>query len=454
MSSTLRRTIHAIDEPGLGNTSYLVELGDGTALVVDPPRDVVPHLALAEELSVRVVAGLETHLHADFVSGSRELADAVGAEVIAPEAGRLAFGHHAVSEGGDALTLGDVTVRVLHTPGHTPEHVSYLVERDGDAAVFSGGSLIAGGAARTDLIASDRTEELARAQFHSLRRLAELPGGTLLCPTHGAGSFCSAGPGASRATTIAAETAANPLLQIDDVDVFVDVLVGGFGSFPPYFLRLREVNRRGPRLVRELDQPPSLDPGEVKDAVTRGAWLVDARPFGDWARAHPVGAISIEWRPAFASWLGWVVPFGAQVILVIDEDRMDEALRDARSIGYDRVIGRLDPGDGATFGSRTTSADVVDAEEAARRVSRGTTLVDVRQRSELADGSVRDAVHLELGEIIAGAMPNGAVDVVTFCGHGERAATAASLLERRGLRAAVLRGGPDDLEAAGCALAR
>ena len=238
----------ALVDEGLGNSSYLVDLGDGRALAVDPGRDPGPYLAAAAHRGLAIAYAAETHLHADFVSGSRELA-AGGAQVLAAAAGRTGFPHRGLGD-GDEVDLGGLTLRALATPGHTPEHLSYLLLDGGrPVALFSGGSLLVGAVARTDLIAPERTEELARALWRSLHeRILSLPGDLAVYPTHGAGSFCSAPAGAERTTTIGAEKAANPLLAAAGEDAFVELLLGGLGSYPPYFLRLREVNRRGPEL--------------------------------------------------------------------------------------------------------------------------------------------------------------------------------------------------------------
>lgn len=449
--------VAAVPDVALGNTSYLVDLGAGLAAVVDPRRDVDVYLALGDELGLRIVASLETHLHADFVSGSRELAEATGAEIVGSVEADLAFGHRAVGE-ADELRWRDATVRPLPTPGHTPEHLAYvLLHGDEPVGVFSGGSLIVGGAARTDLVSEDVTEELARAQFRSLRRLARLPDAAELWPTHGGGSFCSTATAVSGVTTVGEQRRVNPLLQIDDEGAFVKRLRAGFGSFPPYFLRLRDVNRAGPPLLADLDEPGALDPLEVHRLVEEGAWLLDARDIHEWAQAHPRSAVSIALRPAFASWVGWVVPFGSPVVLLVDEHRLDEALRLARRIGYDRVVGWLEGGVDAwrRAGLPIDSVEEVDAPEAARRAERGDTLLDVRQAAELARLRVQGARHLELGAVIAGAAPGAdGGGVIAFCGHGERSATAASLLERRGLRVANLVGGTEAWEEAGLPVER
>jgi hydroxyacylglutathione hydrolase len=432
--------IHVLRDVALANTSYLVEVDDGHAVTIDPPRDVDRHLELAATLGVAIVASLDTHVHADYVSGATELS-ARGAEAIVPNGSTPRWPHRAI-DADEPLSIGDVVIRAIPTPGHTPEHLSYAVEYGGRTeAVFTGGSLILGGAARTDLLGPERTDELARAQYRSLRRLASLPKATALHPTHGAGSFCLAAAVNVANPTIGSERATNPLLQIDDEDAFVEALIDGFGSFPSYYRHLQALNEAGPTLMASLDDPPLLAPEEVSARVAAGAWLIDAQPNHDWSVAHPAGAVSIELRPAFASWLGWVVPFGAPVILMVANEGHRDAVRLARRIGYDDLA-FLDGGLEAwrAAGLPAGTVEEIGPIEALERQRSGAVLVDVRQDAELASTRIPGAVHVELGEIIAGATPDGP-DIITFCGHGERSATAASLLEQRGRTVANLVGG-------------
>jgi hydroxyacylglutathione hydrolase len=227
-------TIHPVVDEGLGNSAYVVELDDGRALVIDPARDPTPYLELARWRRLQIAYSVETHLHADFLTGSRELAAADGAQILAPRASRLDFAHRGL-EDGEEVDLGGLTLRVLATPGHAPEHVSYLL-LDGarPLALFSGGALLVGTVARTDLAGPELTEPLARAAYQSLRqRLLSLPDELAVYPTHGAGSFCSAPAGDARTTTIGAERRHNRLLAAPDEDAFVAELLAGFGSYPP-----------------------------------------------------------------------------------------------------------------------------------------------------------------------------------------------------------------------------
>lgn len=420
----------SVDE-GLGNSSYLVDLGDARALVIDPPRDVRVHQRLAEERRLTIVHSVETHLHADFVSGSRELA-ARGATILAPEASRLGFPHKGLSDRSE-LDLGGLHLRAIGTPGHTPEHLAYLILDDGrPAALFTGGALLPGSAARTDLIAPDQTEPLARALYRALHdRLLELPDDLPVYPTHGAGSFCSATAGGERTTTIGREREANTLLAAPDEDAFVERLLGTFGTYPTYFRRLREVNRRGPRVYGALPSLPSLTVEEVAQRIDDGAEVVDARPLEGYAAGHLPGSLSIALRGAFGSWLGWLVPHDRSLVFVLDpgQDRVD-VVRQALGIGHEQLEGELRGGIDAW---RAAGRSLATTELVHTLDPRATTVVDVRQASEFTAGHIPGSIPLELGALGAegGRAMKAVPHEVTFlCGHGERAMSAASLAER------------------------
>jgi rhodanese-related sulfurtransferase len=308
--------------------------------------------------------------------------------------------------------------------------------------VFTGGSLIVGSAARTDLLGADRAGGLACAQYRSLRRLAELPDATAVWPTHGAGSFCSAPPGAARVTTIGAEKAANPLLAAPDEDDFARRLLASLGSYPVYFARLGEVNRRGPGLLTGDAKLAPLTPAALRSLVDRGGWVIDVRPVADFAAGHIPGAVSIPLRDQFATWLGWLVPDDVPLGFVLaDGQDPAEVAWQALKIGYENLAGQLDGGMAAwrADGGTVEKTGLVTAGQ-----MDGRAVLDVRQAAEYADGHVPGAVHVELGDLPARAQdaPAGAV---VMCGHGERAMTAASLLQRAGHRGlAVLAGGAGD----------
>ena len=428
-------------DDGLGNSSYLVELGDGRALVVDPVRHPAGYLGEADRRGLEVAYAVETHLHADFVSGVRELG-ALGATLLVPRAGSHAFPVRGLVD-GEEIDLGGLTLRALATPGHTPEHLAYLLLDGGSpVALFSGGSLLVDAVARTDLIDPGQTEDLARSLWRSIHeRLLTLPDDLAVYPTHGAGSFCSAPASGERTTTIGRERRANPLLAAPDEDAFVKQLLGGLGSYPPYFLRLRDVNRRGATLYGP-GRPvlPAVTVGDVARLQAAGAWVIDVRPVDAFSRGHVPGSVSIALRPQFATWLGWIAPDGVPLVFVLEADQdRSELVRQARNIGYETILGELEGGVDAWRSAGLAVATV--PLERAERVSQ--PVVDVRQHNEYASGHVPGAHHVELGSILDAELPTGPVAVM--CGHGERAMTAASLLARIGHdTVTVAVGGPDD----------
>jgi hydroxyacylglutathione hydrolase len=431
-----------VDE-GLGHSSYLVDLGNGRALVIDPPRLPVEHIAAARARGLEVAFTADTHSHADYISGSPDLA-ARGATFFASNGAHLAFAHHAIAAGQQIELRAGVTLQAIATPGHTPDHLAYLLsEGSRPTALFSGGSLMVGTVGRTDLLGPELRDGLARQLYRALRdEILTLPDDLAVYPTHGAGSFCSA-PGASeRTTTIGRERATNPLLSITDEDAFVERLVAGFGSFPSYFSRLPEVNRLGPRIYANAPAPARLDVNNVRDSLERGALVVDARPIEQFASGHIPGSLSIELRPVFASWLGWLVDLDRTLLFVLD-DKQDrtELVRQCLSVGYEHLAGELDGG---------MAAWRADAQPEARIEFVGpdaatTPILDVRQRDEYETAHVPGALHIELGSLrnAAGQLPDGPVTVM--CGHGERAMSGASILAAQGrANVSVLRGGPED----------
>ena len=437
-------------DSGLGNSAYLLDLGEGRGLVVDASLDLRSVREATEQRGLRVAFAVDTHLHADFLTGALQLAAIDGAQVIASARGRREYPHVGLDDGGE-IDLGGLRLRAVFTPGHTDEHLAYLL-LDGNApvGVFSGGSLIVGSAARTDLLGADRTEELTRAQYRSVHRLAALADDVAVWPTHGAGSFCSAPAGDRRTTTIGAEKAGNPLLAAPDEDAFVRALLASLGSYPAYFSRLGELNRRGPRILDAVSagRLAPLSVPAVHTLLDDGAVLVDVRPVSDFAEAHIPGALSIPLRSQFATWLGWLVPPGTPVVVLRNPDQdPEEVVWQARKVGYDQLTGELAGGMPAWRGAgdATGSIPLVTAEQLPDLGSGTLEILDVRQDSEFRTGHVPGARHVELGALAGRAAQLPARPTVVMCGHGERAMGAASVLAREGRPpVAVLAGGAQD----------
>ena len=431
-------TITSLVDEGLGNSAYLVEVGDGQAVVVDPRRDIRPCVEVAASRGLDVTHALETHLHADFVSGSRAFGR-LGARVVAPGAAGLRFPHDDLAD-GDELDLGRLRLRALGTPGHAPEHLAYLLLDGADpVALFSGGALVPGWAARTDLVALDQAEPLARALYASLHeRIAPLPDDLPVYPTHGQGSFCSTGGGGERTTTIGRERALNPLLAPMEEDRFVELLLSSYGRYPRYFRGLRAVNQRGPHVDHGLPALPALDPPAFERGVAAGGACVDLRPIAAFAAGHIPGSLSIELRPGYTSWLGWLVDPDRPLFLVLDprQDR-DDAVGQAYGIGHERYGGELAGGIEAWRASGRPVAAIPFASPGA---DPSRPLVDVRQPSEFEAGHVPGARSVELGAIAEEGIADLPPRFTVMCEAGMRAMTAASLAEAAGRDVAVFAG--------------
>jgi glyoxylase-like metal-dependent hydrolase (beta-lactamase superfamily II)/rhodanese-related sulfurtransferase len=442
---------------GLGNSSYVVGIGDGRALLIDPDRSVQRYLDAARAKGWRIEAVFETHLHADFVSGAHEIAAAAGAKLFLPRDAQVRLPHEPV-DASRAVTLAGVEVEALGSPGHTPEHLSYAVRTAAQPpALFSGGSLIVGGAARTDLISPEMTETLTRAQFRTLTStFASLADETLLYPTHGGGSFCSSGTGGARSSTLGRERASNPALAVKSEDEFARWFPTTFPAAPAYYFRMRAFNQAGPRLRREIKVPPPLAARDF-DRARSEALVIDVRPIEAYARAHIPGSLSIAFRDSFPVWLGWLVPEHTPILFVTGEVAVDRVIDESLLVGYEQFVGTLHGGIAAweAAGLPVVTSRLVDAAEARRSLAAGALALDVREPDEFAGEHIPDAIHIPLGELTrrVGEVPDDR-PIVTYCGHGERAASAGSLLERAGRQAALnLNGGIEAWRDAGLAVA-
>lgn len=437
---------------GLGDSTFLLQSG-GEAVVVDPQRDIGRPMSGLSRSGASLRWILETHLHNDYVSGALELQAATGAAVAAPARGRYAFPHRGLAE-GDEVRVGDLRLVAMETPGHTPEHLSYAVHRAGEGtppiAVFTGGSLVVGSAGRTDLLGPDLTDRLTRAQYRSLRRLAALPDEVQVLPTHGSGSFCASGPTSrERTSTIGRERRRNPALTDRDEASFVRDRLSGLLAYPTYYAHMAPINRAGPRVVGSPPAPRPLPPGDVERLMGQGAWLVDGRPREDFARGHVPGSVNVEMGTAFASYAGWIVPFGAALGLVLPGDppaSWDEAVTELYRVGYERVEGYLEGGVEAwRAGGRPVASYPVSTIEdlcVAQRAGSVDLVLDVRQRTEWERTHLEGSAHIFVGDLPArmGEVPDDR-EVWAICASGQRSGIAASLLDRAGKRVRLVNGG-------------
>jgi glyoxylase-like metal-dependent hydrolase (beta-lactamase superfamily II)/rhodanese-related sulfurtransferase len=452
--------IERIRTVGLGNTSHLVAAGRD-AVVIDPPRDAWRVMAAAERRGWRITHVLETHVHNDYLSGALELRAALDAEILAPARGGYAFDHRPMDE-GDGLELDGLRLTARATPGHTPEHLAWDLSTASDPtdggpeAIATGGSLLVGSAGRTDLLGPDLTERLTGDQFRTLRRLAELDDAVVVLPTHGGGSFCSVGPadGATE-TTIGRERWVNPLFQIVDRPTFRETLFAGLGPYPTYYREMAPINRAGPVVHGRLPVVPLIGPDAVRGALASGASLVDGRARTAFAAAHIPRSVNIELRDSFASYVGWFLPFGEPLVLVLPEpvqESLEAAVGHLFRIGYDRILGALDGGVEAwEAAGGPTAAYAVTSGRATRQAmadDRDPILLDVRDPQELReDGHLPDAIEMPMGDLAdrLDTLPRDR-PITVLCRSGSRASIAASLLDGAGFEVRlVAAGGARDL---------
>ncbi|MEW5931512.1 MAG: MBL fold metallo-hydrolase [Gemmatimonadota bacterium] len=440
----------------LAQAGYLVGCSaTGEALVVDPNRDVERYVAAARGEGLRVTHVTETHIHADFVSGSRELARAAGAQLyLSAEGGEdwsYAFAEESgavLLRDGDSFRVGNVRIDVLHTPGHTPEHLSFVVTdtagADRPMGVLTGDFVFVGDVGRPDLLerAAQRygtMEEGARTLFRSLQRFkALLPDWVQLWPGHGAGSACGKALGAVPQSTLGYEKLFNWALAADDEEEFVRAVLAGQPEPPMYFAEMKRMNRDGPAPLGGLRPPPLVPAGRLDALLAEGATVVDARPGAEFARRHVPGTLGVPLGKSFPTWAGSVVPAGRPVYLLADEAPGAEAARDLALIGLE-AAGRFAP-DAVeewtrAYGRAGTVADVSPDEMEQRRLTGRVELVDVRNSSEFEAGHLAGARNLPLGRLAErlGELPRDRA-LVVHCQSGARAGVAISLLQARGFR--------------------
>ena len=424
--------------PKLAHSSYLLA-GDRTCAIVDPRRDVQIYLDAAEELDLKITHILETHLHADFISGHMDLAELTGADIYAPASADCAFPHKALSE-GDTFRLEDMTIRVIETPGHTPEHISYVVtdtsRADDPVGVFCGDTLFVGDVGRPDLFPG-RAGELADRLFDSLAKLMELPDFCEVYPAHGAGSLCGRAMGAKWRSTIGFERRYNPALQIEEREEFIKSLTTDMPPAPDHFSRCSDINRKGPAEVSRLPRMQKLAPREFRDMAEKdGSFVLDVRRYDAFGGQHVPGAWSIDHSGNLPTFAGWVVPPDRDIYLVAtDADEAADAAMWLRRVGLDRCRGWLDGGmfAWATHGLPTAHLPQLSVLEAGDLHSGGMKLLDVRAPSEFDDSHVGGAVNVpapDLRTMFEELDPEE--DMMLVCSTGHRSTLAASILMEKG----------------------
>ena len=428
----------------LSHASYLVaDETTGQAVVVDPQRDVAEYLADAEEYGFTIDLVIETHFHADFLSGHLELAKATGAKIVYSSIAQPEFDFLGV-EDGQRYSLGEVTLEFLHTPGHTPESLSIVVYEHADDAVpygvLTGDTLFIGDVGRPDLLASIgfSREELADKLFDSLHnRLMTLPDATRVYPAHGAGSACGKNLSTDLWSTIGDQKATNYALRAPDKKTFTELVTAGQPPAPSYFVYDAILNRKQRNLLDEVAMPPAMTYEQVLDAIDRGAVLVDGRGPEEFAHGHLRHAINVGLEGRYAEFAGSVLPSDVDIVLLTEDGDEREGKNRLGRIGFDRVVGYLERPDRAMFEHQgdVQAASRLTTQTFGQRMAEVANLqiVDVRNPGEAEAGMIPGAVNIPVGELpsrIDELDPNR--PTVVYCAGGYRSSVAASLLRKRG----------------------
>jgi glyoxylase-like metal-dependent hydrolase (beta-lactamase superfamily II)/3-mercaptopyruvate sulfurtransferase SseA len=426
----------------LAHASYLI--GDeGQAVVVDPQRDVDEYLEEASKQGLKISHVIETHLHADFVSGHRELAKSTGAKIYFGSHANAEFEHVAVKE-GDELRIGKVALRFLETPGHTPESISIVVTDEAESktpfAVLTGDTLFIGDVGRPDLLGARMSaSELAGMLYDSLHnKLLKLPDSVKVFPAHGAGSMCGRNISSERSSTIGEQRKMNYALQPMKREEFVRMMTTDLPEAPAYFSEDAQLNRRGPAIMEELSPPKPLSAEEV-NAKRKDCLILDTRPSDQFGVGHIPGSLNIGLGGQFASWAGTLIPLNTPFILVAEnEERVKESRMRLARVGHEKVIGYLDGGmlawDKAGFPAAKT--EQITVQELQLRIDEGSVdqVLDVRRIGEWNSGHIRQAVHIPLNHLAKDVLSNLNPDKKTaaICAGGYRSSMATSILEQLG----------------------
>jgi hydroxyacylglutathione hydrolase len=458
----------------LAQASYLIGCArTGEALVVDANRDYEQYVEAARSENLRVSWVTETHIHADFVSGSRELAAHTGARLLLSAAGGPDWSYQYAREAGAELltdgstfAVGAIRIQALHTPGHTPEHLAFLVTdtagADQPMGVLTGDFLFVGDVGRPDLLeravkVAGTMERSAHDLFASLQRFRTLPEYLQIWPGHGAGSACGKSLSAVPQSTLGYERLFNWAFGVTDEAEFVRLVLDGQPDPPAYFAMMKSINRLGPPIRGAMQRPAHVTVERLADALGAGAVVIDTRPAASFAAAHLRGSINIPLDRSFSTWAGWLTPYDSDLYLVADERRgrgLDDAIHDLSAIGLDRVVGYTGTSelDRWTAGHAAGTVRQFTPTDLAERLRAGdVAVVDVRAEAEFAAGRLPGAVNIPVGQLPnrLDAVPRDRL-VVLQCQSGGRSAIAASVLVARGFANVVnLTGGMNGWRAAG-----
>ena len=444
-----------LETPTLGDRSYLAHDGS-VAVVIDPQRDTDRITALADSKGVRITHVAETHIHNDYVSGGLALSGAAGAAYLVNAADPVSFRREQVSDGATVDISPALRLRVLATPGHTFSHLSYVLEADGQVAgVFTGGSLLFGSTGRPDLLGPASTETLARAQHGSAQRLArELPDSAEIFPTHGFGSFCAATQAQAARSTIGEEKRFNPVLTLSE-PAYVEALLAGLDAYPAYYAHMGPANLAGPG-GPDLSPPQRADAADIRRRIDSGEWVIDLRDRVAFSAGFVPGSYCFSLDGSFASYLGWILPWGTPVTLLGESpEQVAQAQRELARIGIDRpAAAATGQPEQWTAGRPLASLRLASFGDLAAAGDAGSLVVlDVRRQLEWDHGHIANAIHIPFSQLPGRSAEIPPGDVWVYCHSGYRAMVAASILAAAGRQVISINDGFDNADDAGLPIA-
>lgn len=456
---------HVYDK-SLAQASYFIGCQKaGVAMVIDPKRDVDTYLQIAQENNMKITHVAETHIHADFLTGSRELAALTGAKLYLSDEGgpdwQYQFSHEGLKD-GDVIKVGNLKIEVLHTPGHTPESISFLLT-DTPAStepvmLFTGDFVFVGDIGRPDLLEKAAgmkgTQDIgAKQMFKSIQRFSELPDHIQVWPGHGAGSACGKALGAVPSTTVGYEKIRNWALQYGaDQKGFVNYLLEGQPEPPKYFAMMKKLNKIDRPLLTSVPKLTKRSVAQLNAAIKKGMKVIDTRLKAEFANGFIPGTLNIQGNNSFSTWMGWLVDYDEPFILIADESKLDDLTRKLMRIGLDNIYGYVDNvKEWADAGGKLARSEVITTEEFKRLLKTDAQVVDLRGETEYNTGHVQGAEHVFVGTLeknldrISKDQP-----VVIYCQGGDRAAIGYSLLIKNGFKNIVnYSGGMNEWQASG-----
>lgn len=438
---------HVYDK-SLAQASYFIGCQKaGVALVIDPKRDVDTYLEIARQNNMKITHVAETHIHADFLTGSRELAALTGAGLYLSDEGgpewQYQFPHTGLKDGVE-FRVGNLKIEVLHTPGHTPESISFLLTdlpaSDKPVMIFTGDFVFVGDIGRPDLLEKAAglkgTQETgAQQMFKSISRFAKLPDYIQVWPGHGAGSACGKALGAVPSSTVGYEKVRNWALQYgNDEKGFVKYLLDGQPEPPKYFAMMKKLNKIERPLLTEVPKLKKLSTTNLREALNDGIKVIDTRPKGDFAQGFIPGTINIQGNNAFATWMGWFVSYDEKFILIADESRLDDLTRKLMRIGLDNIYGYVeDVADWEKSGGKLAKSNIISAKEFTDVLSANAQVVDLRGATEFAAGHIEGAENIFIGSIEQNLRKiSREKEVIIYCQGGDRSAIGYSILMKHG----------------------